>query len=97
MSAQQSNAAFFRMRNSLTLFQDTYMAQSSSDRSTSRITPFTVHIADDNLQHLGALLRMTPIAQPTYETSLPGGDRSFGMRQDWLKQAVWEWKNTFDW
>ncbi|KAH0148905.1 alpha/beta-hydrolase, partial [Aureobasidium melanogenum] len=47
--------------------------------------------------HLDALLRMTPMAQPTYETSLPGGDRSFGMRQDWLKQAVWEWKNTFDW
>ncbi|KAH0041822.1 alpha/beta-hydrolase, partial [Aureobasidium melanogenum] len=73
------------------------MAQSSSDRSTPRITPFTVHIADDDLQHLDALLRMTPMAQPTYETSLPGGDRSFGMRQDWLKQAVWEWKNTFDW
>ncbi|KAH0040661.1 alpha/beta-hydrolase, partial [Aureobasidium melanogenum] len=73
------------------------MAQSSPDKSTPKITPFTIHISDDDLQQLDTLLRITPIAQPTYETSLAGGDRRFGMRHDWLKQAVQEWRTAFDW
>lgn len=73
------------------------MAQSSTEESMPKITPFTVHIPDDDLQHLDTLLRVTPVAQPTYESTLAGGDRRFGMRQDWLEQAVQDWKTTFDW
>ncbi|KAH0339789.1 epoxide hydrolase 1, partial [Aureobasidium melanogenum] len=62
-----------------------------------KTTPFKVHIPDDDLQHLDTLLRMTPAAQLTYETSLPGNDRKFGMRQDWSKQVVAEWQSAFDW
>ncbi|KAG9800908.1 epoxide hydrolase 1, partial [Aureobasidium melanogenum] len=73
------------------------MAQLSTKELTPNTTPFRVHIPDDGLLQLDTLLRMTPIAQPTHETSLPGGDRKFGMRQDWLKQAVGEWQNAFGW
>ena len=84
-------------RFSATSFESTVMAQVSAEKTTGKSTPFTVHVSDDDLQQLDLLLRITPIAKPTYETSLPGGDRKYGMRRDWLKQAVEEWKSTFDW
>ena len=73
------------------------MAQASIGNRNARITPFTVHIPDDSLDQLDTLLSITPIAESTYENSLPNGDRKFGMRRDWLTKAVEEWKTTFDW
>lgn len=73
------------------------MAQLSTMSNSANVTPFTVHISDDSLTQLDTLLRLTPIADPTYETSLPDGGRKFGMRYDWLTKAVEEWKSTFDW
>ncbi|THY26078.1 alpha/beta-hydrolase [Aureobasidium pullulans] len=46
---------------------------------------------------LKALLRITPIASQTYESSLPDADRRFGIRHDWLLKAIKEWRDTFDW
>lgn len=86
-----------RDRVSRTGFWGKDMAKSSTDKTTPRIMPFTVRVSDDDLQQLDLLLRITSIAKPTYENSLPDGDRKYGMRHDWLKQAVEEWKNTFDW
>lgn len=73
------------------------MAQSSIDNENARVTPFTVRIPDDSLDQLDTLLSITPIAEPTYESSLPNGDRKFGMQHDWLMKAVEEWRTTFDW
>ena len=73
------------------------MAQSTSSRNETIITPFTVHISDESLIQLDTLLHITPIAEPTFETSLPDGDRKFGTRHDWLTKAVEEWKTIFDW
>lgn len=41
------------------------MAQSSTEKTMPKITVFTVHIPDNDLQHLDTLLRITPIAQST--------------------------------
>ncbi|KAI4726297.1 alpha/beta-hydrolase [Aureobasidium sp. EXF-10728] len=72
------------------------MAQSGMKKATGKV-PFTVHIPDAELEQLDLLLRVTPIAEPTYETNLPDGNRKFGMRHDWLTKAVEEWRTTFDW
>lgn len=73
------------------------MTQLSITNDDVKVTPFTVHISDERLDELDTLLSITPIAAPTYESSLPDGDRKFGMRHDWLTKAVEEWKTTFDW
>jgi hypothetical protein len=73
------------------------MTQPFIGNDNARVTPFTVHISEDSLIQLDTLLNITPIAEPTYETSLPDGDRKYGMRHDWLTKAVEEWKTTFDW
>ena len=73
------------------------MAQFTSTSNETNITPFTVHISDESLIQLDTLLHVTPIAEPTFEISLPDGDRKFGTRHDWLTKAVEEWKTTFDW
>jgi microsomal epoxide hydrolase len=73
------------------------MTQPSIGNGNARVIPFTVHISEDSLIQLDTLLSITPIAEPTYETSLPDGKRKFGMRRDWLTKAVEEWKTTFDW
>ncbi|THX54562.1 alpha/beta-hydrolase [Aureobasidium pullulans] len=65
--------------------------------ANSNVTPFTVRISDDSLEQLKALLRITPIASQTYESSLPDADRKFGTRHDWLLKAIKEWRDTFDW
>ncbi|THW02293.1 alpha/beta-hydrolase [Aureobasidium pullulans] len=65
--------------------------------ANSNVTPFTVRISDDSLEQLKALLRITPIASQTYESSLPDADRKFGIRHDWLLKAIKEWRDTFDW
>jgi hypothetical protein len=72
-------------------------SQPASRDDNMNVTPFTVHISDDSLAQLDTLLRLTPIADPTYGTSLPDGSRKFGMRYDWLTKAVEEWRSTFDW
>jgi len=72
-------------------------AQPSIGRDNARVTPFTVRIPDDSLDQLDTLLSITPIADPTYESSLPDGDRKFGVRHDWLVKTVEEWRTTFDW
>jgi microsomal epoxide hydrolase len=58
----------------------------------ANVTPFTVRISDDSLAQLDTLLRLSPIADPTYETSLPDGSRKFGMWYDWLTKAVDDFK-----
>jgi microsomal epoxide hydrolase len=73
------------------------MTEPSAMDNRANVTPFTVRISDDSLAQLDTLLRLTPMADPTYETSLPDGSRKFGMRYDWLTKAVEEWKSTFDW
>jgi len=73
------------------------MAKSSIGKDNARVTPFTVRIPDDSLDQLDTLLSITSIADPTYESSLPDGDRKFGTRHDWLVKAVEEWRTTFDW
>ncbi|THX82444.1 alpha/beta-hydrolase [Aureobasidium pullulans] len=65
--------------------------------ANSNVTPFTVRISDDSLEQLKALLRITPITSETYESSLPDGDRKFGIRHDWFLKAIEEWGDTFDW
>lgn len=65
--------------------------------ANSNVTPFTVRVSDDSLEQLKELLRITTITSETYESSLPDGDRKFGIRHDWLLKAIKEWRDTFDW
>jgi microsomal epoxide hydrolase len=81
----------------LHVFHSTGITQSSAMSNRANVTPFTVRISDDSLAQLDTLLRLSPIADPTYETSLPDGSRKSGMWYDWLTKAVEEWKSTFDW
>ena len=61
------------------------------------VQPFQVQIPDEDLKKLYQLLELTPIASPTYENSLPQGDRKYGVRQDWLSEVKTQWENVFDW
>jgi len=65
--------------------------------AASNIEEYNLQIPASEIQHMQDLLKLTPVASPVYENSLPDGDRQFGLRRDWLVEAKRVWETDFDW
>lgn len=67
-----------------------------SQAKSEALRPFTINIADTELERMRTLIKLSPVADPCYENSLPDGSRDLGIRREWLVEAkrVWE---EFDW
>lgn len=66
-------------------------------KASSSIKPFTLNFPDSDIKQMHDLLKLTPIAAPIYENSLPDNDRHLGVRRDWLLEAKRVWETDFDW
>ena len=78
------------------------MAQSNlfgelPSNAASNIEAYNLHIPDSEIKHMRDLLRLSPVASPVYENSLPDGDRHLGLRRDWLAEAKRVWETDFEW
>ena len=78
------------------------MAQSKSfgqlpRNAASDIEAFHLNIPDADVKFMKDLLKLSPVAEPIYENSLPDGDRRLGLRRDWLIEAKRVWETEFDW
>jgi hypothetical protein len=65
--------------------------------ASSSIKTFDLCFPDADLKQMLDLLKLTPVAEPIYENSLPDGDRHLGLRRDWLTEAKRTWETEFDW
>ena len=61
------------------------------------VQPFTIAVPDQDIEHMKALVKLSRIASPSYENSLPDGSRDLGLRRDWLLEAKKLWETDFDW
>jgi microsomal epoxide hydrolase len=59
------------------------------------VRPYTVRIADEKIRHMHELIRLSPVAAPTYESLQT--DRTWGMTHEWLVQAKTYWSEKFNW
>ena len=46
---------------------------------------------------MNALVKLSRVADVSYENTLPDGGSRLGLRREWLAQAKWSWENEFDW
>lgn len=58
-------------------------------------TPFEVSIPEEKLTELQTLVKLSKIAQPTYESTQE--DRRFGITTEWIVSMKDKWMNDFDW
>ncbi|KAH6664192.1 Alpha/Beta hydrolase protein [Halenospora varia] len=58
-------------------------------------TPFTVDVAEEALDELNTLVKLSKISKPTYENTT--SDAYFGVTREWIENAVSTWKNDFSW
>lgn len=65
--------------------------------ASDAVTPWKVHIPQESLDNLTTLLKAAPLAPQTYENSLPGNQRSLGVRHDWISDTKRHWETIFDW
>ncbi|KIX94634.1 uncharacterized protein Z520_09680 [Fonsecaea multimorphosa CBS 102226] len=65
--------------------------------AAANIVSFDLHIPTSDVDHMRNLLKLTPVASPVYENSLPDGGRHLGLRRDWLVEAKRVWETEFDW
>lgn len=65
--------------------------------ASEAIKPWKVNIPREDLDNLTILLKLSPLAPPTYENSLPGQERRLGLRRDWLSAAKHYWETEFSW
>ena len=65
--------------------------------AASNIEAYNLYIPASDIKHMQDLLRLSPVAGPVYENSLPDGDRHLGLRRDWLTEAKRVWETDFDW
>jgi microsomal epoxide hydrolase len=63
--------------------------------ATLKPKPFKAHVPEEKLQLLKDLVKISPIAAPTFENTNAG--RHFGMKREWLADAKEEWSTKFDW
>lgn len=64
-------------------------------KATLKPKPFTAHVADEKVQLMKDLVRLSLIAPKVFENK--GHDRTYGMRRDWLAKAKQTWTDEFDW
>ncbi len=67
-----------------------------SSAEAGALTPFTIDVPDTELERMKALLRLSRVAGPCYENSLPDGTRDLGLRREWLVEAKRLWEDEFD-
>jgi hypothetical protein len=65
--------------------------------AASNIEAYNLHIPDSDVKQMLDLLKLSPVAGPIYENSLPDGDRRLGLRRDWLTEAKRVWETDFNW
>ncbi|KAH8885315.1 epoxide hydrolase 1 [Thozetella sp. PMI_491] len=68
-----------------------------AEADKAAVQPFQVHVPEEELEHMKALLKLSRVASPSYENSLPDGSRNLGLRREWILQAKETWENNFDW
>ena len=68
---------------------------SSADRHA--VQPFNIHLPSQDLERMNALIKLSRVADVSYENTLPDGGSRLGLRREWLAQAKWSWENEFDW
>ncbi|KIW16677.1 hypothetical protein PV08_03865 [Exophiala spinifera] len=61
------------------------------------IMPWKVAVPQKDLENLRTLLELSEVAPPTYENSLPEGERHLGLRREWVATAKEYWESKFDW
>ncbi|KAH8891525.1 alpha/beta-hydrolase [Thozetella sp. PMI_491] len=61
------------------------------------LSPFKVNVSDADLDRMKTLIKLSNLADPSYENSLPDGSRDLGLRREWLKEAKRVWEQEFDW
>jgi hypothetical protein len=57
--------------------------------------PFVINIAEQKVQDMETLIRLSPVAKPTYENLKTDG--SLGLNRDWLLQTKKHWLEGFKW
>jgi microsomal epoxide hydrolase len=63
-------------------------------KATASPKPFTVNVPEEDIANFKTLLKLSPLAQDTYENAQD--DRRFGVPMSWMKMAKAEWEK-FDW
>jgi microsomal epoxide hydrolase len=63
--------------------------------ATLKPKPYKAYVPEEKLQLLKDLVKISPIAAPTFENTNAG--RHFGMEREWLIKAKEEWTTSFDW
>jgi Epoxide hydrolase N terminus len=63
--------------------------------STKQPSPFQISIPEDKLTDFKALLKLSKITPPTYESLQE--DRRFGVSHKWITEAKKYWEAIFDW
>jgi microsomal epoxide hydrolase len=90
-SGSKSVGGSFRSQPSLRPFA------SPPHHPTIPLHPFRAHIPDGTLEDLGARLNATADIVATYENSFAPEDESYGLRKEWMDDAVAYWRDGFDW
>ncbi|OQO14491.1 hypothetical protein B0A48_01369 [Cryoendolithus antarcticus] len=57
--------------------------------------PFKAHVAEEKLQLLKDLVKLSPIGTASFENT--GAGRRYGMKREWLANAKEVWSTSFDW
>ena len=65
--------------------------------ATEGIEAYNLHVPESDIKHMQDLLKLSPVAEPIYENSLPDEDRHLGLRRDWLVEAKRVWETEFQW
>lgn len=54
---------------------------------------FMAHVSEQDLADFRELLRLSPVAPPTFESKTP----QYGLDRAWLKEAKDNWLSSFNW
>ncbi|KAK5655297.1 hypothetical protein OQA88_5864 [Cercophora sp. LCS_1] len=68
-----------------------------STAKNGEIQPFNVNIPGEELDRMNTLLKLSRVASPCHENSLPDGDPKFGLPREWLLEAKRTWETSFNW
>jgi hypothetical protein len=64
-------------------------------KATKQPAPFQISISEEKLSDFEALLKLSKITAPTYESLQE--DRRFGVGHKWITDAKKYWEEDFDW
>jgi microsomal epoxide hydrolase len=64
-------------------------------QATKQPSPFQISVPEAKLSEFKALLKLSKIASPTYESLQE--DRRFGVGHKWITEAKQYWEEQFDW